>query len=122
MRYAQLSFVLASILISACTPAAVTEPSDNSAPMTPPVSTTMTCGELLPLIRSHDRSAGAAILWLDGYYSGRAGLPGMSAGWLRTISQGVGGTCAINVNASRPVLDVIAQLHREYGGVIPKNP
>jgi hypothetical protein len=32
---------------------------------------------------------------------------------MRTVSQGVGGTCAISVNADRAVLDVIGQLHRE---------
>jgi hypothetical protein len=112
MRHAQVSFVLASVFIGGCTPPVVIEQSANSAPTNPPISVTLTCGELLPLIRSRDRTVGVTILWLDGYHSGRAGLPGLSAGWLKTISQGVGGTCAINVNASRPVLDVIAQLHR----------
>lgn len=122
MRYAQVCFLLASMLVGGCTPPAVIEQPDNSTLLNPPVSLALTCGELLPLIRSHDRTVGVTILWLDGYHSGRAGLPGLSAGWLKTISQGVGGTCAISVNASRPVLDVIAQLHREYGGVMPAKP
>ena len=32
-----------------------------------------------------------AILWLDGFYSGRSGLTELPAGWVRTISQGLGG-------------------------------
>jgi hypothetical protein len=80
------------------------------------IGAVLTCRELLPLLRSKDKSSGLAILWLDGYYSSRAGLPALTAGWVRTVSQGVGGTCAVTVNASRRVLDVIAQLHREYGG------
>jgi len=82
-----------------------------------PVSSTMTCGELKALLKDGDkRTSGTAILWLDGYYSGRAELTGLPAGWLRTVSQGIGGICAINVNERRTVLDVIGQLHREYGG------
>ena len=61
------------------------------------------------------RTGGLAILWLDGFYSGRFGLTELAAGWVQTVSQGVGGTCAIGVNASHTVLDVIGQLHREYG-------
>ena len=129
MRYAPISFVAASVFVGGCTPPVATQPPpvvaqpSNDAILTnPPISVALTCGEILPLIRSHDKTVGATILWLDGYYSGRAGLPGLSAGWLKTISQGVGGTCAINVNASRPVLDVIAQLHREYGSTLPTRP
>ena len=62
-----------------------------------------------------EASSGAAILWLDGFYSGRAVLTELPAGWVQTVSQGIGGTCAITVNARRTVLDVIGQLHREYG-------
>src|SRR5215472_12133533 len=40
----------------------------------------------------------------------------LPAGWVRTVSQGIGGICAISVNEGRTVLDVIGQLHREYGG------
>jgi hypothetical protein len=81
-----------------------------------PVSSTMTCGEFKALLKDDKRTSGTAILWLDGYYSGRSGLAELPAGWLRTVSQGVGGTCAISVNDRRTVLDVIGQLHREYGG------
>jgi hypothetical protein len=49
----------------------------------------------------------------DGYYAGRSGLSELPAGWARTVSQGVGGTCAITVNDGRTVLDVVGQLHRE---------
>ena len=48
--------------------------------------------------------------------SGRAGLTELPVGWVRTVSQGFGGTCAVSVNAQRSVLDVIGQLHREYAG------
>jgi len=80
-----------------------------------PVSSTMTCQELKALLATDKRTAGLAITWLDGFYSGRSGLSELRAGWARTVSQGIGGTCAISVNASRSVLDVIGQLHREYG-------
>jgi hypothetical protein len=76
----------------------------------------MTCGEFKALLKDDKRASGTAILWLDGYYSGRAGLTGLPAGWLRTVSQGIGGTCAISVNERRTVLDVIGQLHKEYAG------
>jgi hypothetical protein len=81
------------------------------------VSATRTCGEFKTLLKEDRRTSGIAILWLDGYYSARAGLPQLPAGWLRTVSQGVGGTCAISVNERRAVLDVIGQLHREYAGL-----
>ena len=90
-------------------------PSDLEAP-NQPVPVTMTCGEFKALLKDDKRTSGTAILWLDGYYSGRSGLTELPAGWLRTVSQGIGGTCAISVNERRTVLDVIGQLHREYGG------
>ena len=90
-------------------------PSDLQAP-NQPVPVTVTCGEFKALLKDDKRTVGTAILWLDGYYSGRSGLAELPAGWLRTVSQGLGGTCAISVNERRTVLDVIGQLHREYGG------
>jgi hypothetical protein len=76
----------------------------------------MTCGDLNALLKAPDkRTGGLAILWLDGYYAGCSGLSELPAGWARTVSQGVGGTCAISVNEQRTVLDVVGQLHREYG-------
>jgi hypothetical protein len=76
----------------------------------------MTCGEFNALLKSGEkRTGGLAILWLDGYYSGRSGLEELPAGWVRTVSQGVGGTCAISQNEQRTVLDVVGQIHREYG-------
>ena len=84
--------------------------------LNPPIPVTMTCGDLNDLLKAPDkRTGGLAILWLDGYYAGRSGLSELPAGWTRTVSQGVGGTCAISVNEWRPVLDVVGQLHREYG-------
>jgi hypothetical protein len=68
------------------------------------------------LIEGRQRTTGTAIPWLDGYYSGRSGLSELPAGWLRTVSQGIGGICAISVNEHRTVLDVIGQLYREYAG------
>jgi hypothetical protein len=82
-----------------------------------PINAGMTCAEFKALVKSGDkRTTGLAILWLDGYYSGRAGLSELPAGWTRTVGEGLGGTCAVSVNAQRTVLDVIGQLHREYGG------
>jgi len=79
-----------------------------------PIALTITCGELKTLFQAGDkRTGGLAILWLDGYYAGRSGLSELPAGWARTVSQGVGGTCAISVNERRT--DVVGQLHREYG-------
>jgi hypothetical protein len=86
------------------------------AALNQPVSVTMTCGEFKALLKSGDkRTGGLAILWLDGYYGGRSGLSELPVGWVRTVSQGVGGTCAISVNEQRTVLDVVGQIHREYG-------
>jgi hypothetical protein len=80
------------------------------------VGLTITCADLKALFKAGDkRTGGAAILWLDGYYAGRSGLSELPAGWVRTVSQGVGGTCAISVNEGRAVLDVVGQIHREYG-------
>ena len=91
------------------------QPGDAAMP-SQPVALTMTCAELRAIFKAGDRrTAGTAILWLDGYYAGRSGLSELPAGWSRTVGQGVGGTCAISVNERRTVLDVIGQLHREYG-------
>jgi hypothetical protein len=95
---------------------APTPQASDPQPLNQPVKSTMTCEELTALIKAGDkRTGGAAILWLDGFYSGRSGLTELPAGWTRTVAQGIGGTCAISVNARRTVLDVIGQLHREYG-------
>ena len=88
----------------------------------------MTCGELLAALKAGqagdqaDRAtAGNAITWLVGVYAGRSGITEFPAGWNRTLSQGLGGACAISVNASRPVVDVSSQLRRQYGGSPPVN-
>ena len=91
------------------------QPGDQS--LNQPVNSAMTCEEFQGLLKAGDqRRIGLAILWLDGYYSGRAGLTELPVGWVRTVSQGLGGTCAVSVNAQRTVVDVIGQLHREYAG------
>ena len=91
------------------------QPGDAPTP-NQPIALTITCGELKTLFKADDkRTAGAAILWLDGYYAGRSGLSELPAGWARTVSQGVGGTCAISINEQRTVLDVVGQIHRDYG-------
>ncbi len=91
------------------------QPGDAPTP-NQPVALTITCADLKALFKAGDkRTGGVAILWLDGYYAGRSGLSELPAGWVRTVSQGVGGTCAISVNDGRTVLDVVGQLHREYG-------
>ena len=98
-------------------PTAAQEPTPQPAPTPNQPALTITCGELKTLFKADDkRTAGAAILWLDGYYAGRSGLSELPAGWARTVSQGVGGTCAISVNEQRTVLDVVGQIHRDYGG------
>ena len=98
-------------------PTATQEPQPGDRPtLNQPVPLTMTCGEFKALLKAGDkRTGGLAILWLDGYYAGRSGLGELPAGWVRTVSQGVGGTCAISVNEGRTVLDVVDQIHREYG-------
>lgn len=110
---------VAGIGCAAEVPTAAQAPTAQSGDVQPPnqpVPTAMTCGEIKALFQAGDkRTSGLAILWLDGYYSGRSGLTELPAGWTRTVAQGVGGTCAITVNERRTVLDVIGQLHREYG-------
>lgn len=93
-------------------------PSVNPTPFTnPAISASLTCGELVPMLHAADkRTGGLAIIWLDGYYAARAGVTAFPANWSHTLSQGVGGSCTMDVNAGRTVLDVIAQLHRDYGG------
>ena len=76
------------------TPAEPPPPADVQPP-NQPVPLTMTCGEIKTLLKSADkRTGGLAILWLDGYYAGRAGLSELPAGWVGTVSQGVGRSCA----------------------------
>jgi hypothetical protein len=96
-------------------PTATQEPQPGDRPtLNQPVPLTMTGGEFKALLKAGDkRTGGLAILWLDGYYAGRSGLS--EPGCVRTVSQGVGGTCAISVNEGRTVLDVVDQIHREYG-------
>jgi hypothetical protein len=87
----------------------------DSQSLNQPINSGMTCAEFKGLLKAGDkRTSGLAILWLDGFYSGRSGLSELPAGWTRTVSQGVGGTCAITVNDHRTILDVIGQIHREY--------
>jgi hypothetical protein len=65
--------------------------------------------EFKALLKAGDkRTVGTAALWLDGYYSGRSGFTELPAGWLRTVGQGIGGTCAISVNERRTVLTLSA--------------
>ncbi len=87
-----------------------------SEPSNQPINTALTCAQFLEKLHADDkRAVSFAIVWLEGYYSGQANISEIPAGWIKTVSQGVGGTCAISPNASRTVLDVIAQLHRDYG-------
>src|SRR5215472_17945319 len=51
--------------------------------------TTLTCAATQVLWRAGDMlTGGLAILWLDGYYSGRSGLTELPAGWTRTVARG----------------------------------
>jgi hypothetical protein len=123
-----LAMTLAVLTTGAARAAAQEAPPGGTSNRPPPfenpaISTALTCSELLSMLHGPDRRGGGmAITWLDGYYSAKAGLQELSAGWSRTVDQGVGGTCAISVNASRPVLDVIAQIHRDYGSTPPAKP
>src|SRR5260221_613518 len=119
MRYLP-AVAMACVLVGGCIlPVSAQQPvSPQPAVAVPPnlpFSAALTCGEFLHMLHSPDKTAGTAILWLDGYYSARASIVNFPAGWRETIAQGVGGTCTINVNGSRPVLDVIPQLHAGYG-------
>jgi hypothetical protein len=97
------------------TPEPTPQPGDAPTP-NQPIASTITCGDLKTLFKAGDKgTAGTAILLLDGYYAGRSGLSELPAGWARTGSQGVGGTCAVSVNERRTVPDVVGQLHPEYG-------
>ena len=89
----------------------------NSLLKNPLYKTTMTCSDFLALLKSESRSdAGTAILWLDGFYSGKFGITAFVPGWALTVSQGVGSRCAVQLNWDRPVLDIIADLHRQHSG------
>ncbi len=81
------------------------------------VSTAATCGQLGSLFTSGDkRGGGFTILWLEGYYSGRAGISSIPADWIKTVAQGIGAGCSVDANSYRPVIDIIAEAHRNYGG------
>jgi hypothetical protein len=117
--------VVISATSTGCVAQAPTPQADAPHPvvLNRPFTSAMTCGELLVLLRAgaagdavDKLTGGAAISWLDGVYAGRSGITDFPAGWARTLSQGVGGTCAITVNASRPVVDVISDLRRQYDG------
>ena len=77
----------------------------------PPVSFTITCAELRTMLQAG--SGGLAILWLDGYYAGHAGLTSLPADWAYTITYTVGTVCAVARNNGRLVLDIIARAHRD---------
>jgi hypothetical protein len=111
-----LAIASACMLSGECMPQVAAQPPESPQSPNPLVSAAITCAEFRLLLHSDPKTAGVAILWLEGYYSGRVGLPALPAGWARTVSQGIGGTCAISLNASRSVVDVIAQVHREHGG------
>jgi len=78
---------------------------------------TMTCDEFNALLRAGDKhTAGTDRNTMHGIYSARSGVNDFPQGWGRTLSQGVGGICAITVNGSRPVIDIIGMIHRDYSG------
>ena len=71
---------------------APTRPPSDVQSLNQPVPWTMTCREFTSLMKSGDkRTGGLAILWLDGFYSGRSGLTELPASWTRTVAQGIGG-------------------------------
>jgi len=128
MRYLPIIVGLAGLFAAGCaaaqspaqpvnTPPNVPAPTASTPFTNSAISASLTCDELMPMLRANDkRPGGFAIIWLDGYYAARAGVTTVPANWSRTLSQGISGACAMDVNASRTVLDVIAQVHRDYGG------
>ena len=115
MRFLTIAALAACAFASGC----AVPPAQQSVAPEPSNSafdTALTCAQFLEKSRADDKvTMGYAMLWLDGYYSSRANISTIPAGWMKTFSQGLGGTCGITANASRTVLDVIAQLHRDYG-------
>jgi hypothetical protein len=80
----------------------------------------LTCGEFMELLKSDPTLAGAAMLWLDGVYAGRSSAPAFATDWATTLSEGVGGLCAVKFNARRPLIDVVAEVRRQAAGVAAK--
>jgi hypothetical protein len=116
----KMIFLASAITCAGVLPLAAQEP-DKPPQSAPPFSTKLTCSEFNMLLHSEStrRTAGTAIIWLDGYYAGNAAIAEFPADWLRIVSQGVGAICGIGNNASRPVLDVIAELRRQTTGGSP---
>ena len=122
MRRARMLIALVCLIGGGCSPQVAIQQPASPQPIVSPqqnndpaISAALTCGELRGMLASDRQGAGTAILWLDGYYTGQVELSELSAGWAHTVAQGVGGNCAISVNANRTVLDIIAALHRDYG-------
>ena len=123
MAYLRVAVLLAVLINGYALPAAAqqasnppqsaTLPTITPPTLNPAVSTTLTCAEFLPLV--HSKTSGYATIWLDGYYSARSGITELPAGWIRTLAQGLGGICSIDSNSTRPVLDIIAEVHHDYG-------
>jgi hypothetical protein len=117
-------FLICLSILGPVQPAAATAPEELSPAGAVEAATTvlvrLTCGELQGLNRTRDKRVGPAILWLDAVYTRRHGLPDYTVEWARTVAQGVTGICAIDLNANRPVLDVIEEVHRDYGGKAAK--
>jgi hypothetical protein len=89
---ASLLCVVASWCVAQA-PATAQEPTnqpDNVPTLNQPIPASMTCREFKALLTAENRTSGLAIMWLDGYYSGRAGLAELPAGWVRTVGQGLG--------------------------------
>jgi hypothetical protein len=87
----------------------------------PAISAKLTCRELLTLLQPDTRNTGGlAIIWLDGYVAGNIAAPGLSAGWIRDVAEGVGAMCRLGLNSTRTVTDVIAELRHQYDATHPK--
>jgi hypothetical protein len=124
MRYSLLT-VIFCVLASACTPPGtaqqpVSSQQSSTHPPNLPFNTGLSCDELHHLLDSPDNSpdkitGGFAMIWLDGYYSARVGITEVPAAWTKTLGQSLAANCAVDVNRSHPVLEVIALVHREYG-------
>jgi hypothetical protein len=87
---------------------------DAAAEGSKPISTAMTCGEMMAFVKEHDNETlGVAVLWLDGVYSNQSGKTSIPGGWARTLGEGVGGACAMAANSARKVIEVIGEVHEK---------
>src|SRR5260370_34907972 len=115
MKWVVLGGLLAALVCGTAGGCAAQQPTpqpDTSQLLNQAFKSTMTCDEFNALLKSGDKhTAGTAIIWLDGIYSPRSGANDFPTGWGRTLGHGIGGICAVTVNASRPACDILGIIH-----------